>query len=106
MRVKFLSGLWVRDRVVVTDLYLSRVTVPGTDHALRVATLVRVVFLVNICRAGVWFSFTHRPPQFTFLVSAPRAYEVPCLLSLDHSGHSFYIVLVFPQGLEDSVTFF
>ena len=30
------------------------------------------------CRTGVWFSFTHRPHQFTFLVSGPRACEVPC----------------------------
>ena len=29
------------------------------------------------CRTGVWFSFTHRPPQFTFLISGPTAYEVP-----------------------------
>ena len=44
-RVPFLRGLWVRGRVVVTGLYLSRLTVLCTVHALCVATLVRAIVL-------------------------------------------------------------
>ena len=41
----FLRGFWVRGRVVVTGLYLSRLTVLCTVHALCVATLVRAIVL-------------------------------------------------------------
>ena len=41
----FLRGFWVRGRVVVTGLFLSRLTVLCTVHALCVATLVRAIVL-------------------------------------------------------------
>ena len=50
----------------MTGLYLSRLTVLCTVHVLCVA-----ITSVS-CRTGVWFSFTHRPHQFTFLVSRPQ----------------------------------
>ena len=45
MLTNFLRGFWVRGRVVVTGLYLSRLTVLCTVHALCVATLVQAIVL-------------------------------------------------------------
>ena len=80
----------------MTGLYLSRLTVPCTVHALSVANLVRAIVLTSVsCHTGVWFSFTHRPPQFTFLLSGPtRTKFLLSLLSLDHSGAASGIILL------------
>ena len=51
----FLRGLWVRGRVVVTGLYLSRLTVLCTVHALCVATLVRAIVLQESFRAQLLY---------------------------------------------------
>ena len=101
----FLRDLWVRGRIVVTGLYLSRLTLLCTVHALCVATLVRAIVLqVFLVAHECGFRL---PIDHTSSPSLSRDLELATFLVefavLDHSGHSFYIVLVFPQGSQDSV---
>ena len=80
----------------MTGLYLSRLTVLCTVHALCVATLVRAIVLqVFLVAQECGFRLPTDHPQFTFLVSGPTAYEVSflSLLSQDHSGAASGIIL-------------
>ena len=134
MRVKFLRGLWVRGRVVVTGLYLSRLTVLCTDHALCVATLVRAIVLqVFLVAQECGFRLPTDHPSSPFLsldpelakflveFAVPGSFRAQLLyrprvspgftgqrLSLDLQPTlcGYFRLLVFPQGSEDSVTFF